>query len=108
MTDGFAIPHAQSAAIKQSSMLILKLKNPIEWDSLDGQKIDTVISFLVPEKDSKKHLQYLSNTAKLLTHQDFIEKLKKLRHQKKLKIYLLTTKNKTARNSSFILCLIID
>ena len=50
MTDGFAIPHAQSAAIKQSSMLILKLKNPIEWDSLDGQKIDTVISFLIPER----------------------------------------------------------
>lgn len=85
MTDGFAIPHAQSAAIKQSAMLILKLKNPIEWDSLDGQKIDTVISFLIPEKDSKKHLQYLSNTAKLLTHQDFIEKLKKAQTPEEIK-----------------------
>ena len=85
MTDGFAIPHAQSAAIKQSSMLILKLRNPIEWDSLDGQKIDTVISFLIPEKDSKRHLQYLSNTAKLLTHQDFIEKLKKAQTPEEIK-----------------------
>ena len=76
MTDGFAIPHAQSTAIKQSAMLVLKLKNPIDWNSLDGQKIDTVISFLIPAKDSKTHLQYLSNTAKLLTHKDFIEKLK--------------------------------
>ncbi len=76
MTDGLAIPHAQSDAIKQSAMLVLKLKSPIEWNSLDGQKVDTVISFLIPEKDSKTHLQYLSNTAKLLTHQDFIKKLK--------------------------------
>ena len=55
------------------SALILKLK------------IDTVISFLIPEKDSKKHLQYLSNTAKLLTHQDFIEKLKKAQTPEEIK-----------------------
>ncbi|MDE6547343.1 MAG: fructose-specific PTS transporter subunit EIIC, partial [Lactobacillus sp.] len=67
MTDGFAIPHAQSDTINQSAMLVLKLKNPVEWNSLDGQKIDTVISFLIPAKDSKIHLQYLSNTSKLLT-----------------------------------------
>lgn len=85
MTDGFAIPHAQSDTIKQSAMLVLKLKNPIEWNSLDGQKIDTVISFLIPEKDSKTHLQYLSNTAKLLTHQDFIEKLKQAKTPTEIK-----------------------
>jgi fructose PTS system EIIBC or EIIC component len=76
MTDGFAIPHAQSAAIKKSAMLILKLKHPIDWQSLDGHKIDMVISFLIPQVDSNEHLKYLSNTAKLLTHEDFIAKLK--------------------------------
>ena len=85
MTDGFAIPHAQSDTINQSAMLVLKLKNPIEWNSLDGQKIDTIISFLIPEKDSKTHLRYLSNTAKLLTHQDFIEKLKQAKTPKEIK-----------------------
>ncbi|KJY59406.1 PTS Fru IIABC [Lactobacillus kimbladii] len=76
MTDGFAIPHAQSVAIAKSSMIVLKLKQPIDWQSLDGKKIDTVISFLIPQVDSNAHLQYLSNTAKLLTHADFIAKLK--------------------------------
>ena len=76
MTDGFAIPHAQSAAIAKSSMIVLKLKQPIDWQSLDGKKVDTVISFLIPQVDSNAHLQYLSNTAKLLTHADFIAKLK--------------------------------
>lgn len=75
MTDGFAIPHAQSAVVKQSAMLVIKLKNPVEWNSLDGQKIDTVISFLIPEVDSDAHLKYLSNTAKLLTHEEFIKEL---------------------------------
>lgn len=76
MTDGFAIPHAQSGAIAKSSMIVLKLKEPIDWQSLDGKKIDIVISFLIPETDSSAHLQYLSNTAKLLTHEDFIASLK--------------------------------
>jgi mannitol/fructose-specific phosphotransferase system IIA component (Ntr-type) len=66
-------------------MLVLKLKNPIDWNSLDGQKIDTVISFLIPAKDSKTHLQYLSNTAKLLTHKDFIEKLKEAKTPEEIK-----------------------
>lgn len=84
MTEGFAIPHAQSAAINKSAMIILKLKKPIDWQSLDGQKIDTVISFLIPEIDSNSHLKYLSNTAKLLTHEDFIASLKKANTPEKI------------------------
>ncbi|KRK07821.1 phosphotransferase system fructose-specific component IIB [Lactobacillus pasteurii DSM 23907 = CRBIP 24.76] len=76
MTDGFAIPHAQSRNITKSAMVVLKLKHPVDWNSLDGKKIDTVISFLIPDNDSKDHLKYLSNTAKLLTHADFVHKLK--------------------------------
>ncbi|WP_294603150.1 fructose-specific PTS transporter subunit EIIC [uncultured Lactobacillus sp.] len=84
MTDGFAIPHAQSATITKSSMIVLKLKEPIDWQSLDGKKIDIVISFLIPETDSSAHLQYLSNTAKLLTHEDFIASLKKANTPKEI------------------------
>lgn len=92
MTDGFAIPHAQSRSIKKSAMLVLKLKTPIEWNSLDGKKIDTVISFLIPENDSNDHLQYLSNTAKLLTHQDFVKKLKSANTPYEIKELFETTK----------------
>lgn len=85
MTDGIAIPHAQSSAINQSAMVILKLKKPVEWYSLDGKEIDTVISFLIPQVDSNNHLKYLSDTAKLLTHEDFIEKLKNAQSAQEIK-----------------------
>ncbi|MDD9148953.1 fructose-specific PTS transporter subunit EIIC [Sporolactobacillus sp. CQH2019] len=75
MEKGIAIPHAQDAAIKRSSMMILKLKTPIEWQTLDGGKIDTVISFLIPE-NSADHLKYLANVSKLLAHDHFIKQLK--------------------------------
>ena len=92
MTDGFAIPHAQSNSIKKSAMLVLKLSKPVEWNSLDGKKIDTVISFLIPENDSNDHLQYLSNTAKLLTHADFVAKLKQANSPQAVKLLFKATK----------------
>lgn len=76
MESGIAIPHAQDASIKESSMLIIKLKSPVDWNTFDGKPVDTIISFLIPAEDSGSHLNYLSSTAKLLTHQDFIDSLK--------------------------------
>ena len=85
MTDGFSIPHAQSDAIKKSKMLILKLNKPIDWNSLDSKPVDVVISFLIPQEDKSEHLEYLSNTAKLLTHKDFVEKIHAAKTPKEIK-----------------------
>lgn len=75
MEKGIAIPHAQDSSIKESAMIIFRLKNDVAWETFDQQPVNTIISFLIPEEDQNSHLDYLSNTAKLLTHTDFIEKL---------------------------------
>lgn len=75
MEKGIAIPHAQDSSIKESAMIIFRLKNDVAWETFDQQPVNTIISFLIPEEDQNSHLDYLSNTAKLLTHADFIEKL---------------------------------
>ncbi|WEV43330.1 PTS sugar transporter subunit IIA [Lactobacillus sp. ESL0684] len=90
MTDGFAIPHAQSAVINKSAMLVLKLEHPIDWRSLDGKQTEIVISFLIPQVDSNEHLKYLSNTAKLLTHEDFIAGLKSAKTPEEIKALFAT------------------
>jgi fructose-specific phosphotransferase system IIC component/fructose-specific phosphotransferase system IIA component/fructose-specific phosphotransferase system IIB component len=76
MEQGIAIPHAQDANIKRSAMMVVRLQQPVEWKTFDNQPVDTMISFLIPEHDNGDHLHYLSNTAKLLTHQSFIKQLK--------------------------------
>lgn len=59
MMDGFAIPHAKNFAIKEASILIVKINNPIEWDSLDGKPIEVIIALLIPEKEAgTTHLNY--------------------------------------------------
>lgn len=76
MEKGIAIPHAQDNTINTSAMLVLKLKQPIEWKTFDNQPVDTVISFLIPERDQGNHLRYLSSVSKLLMHESFVQELK--------------------------------
>lgn len=77
MEKGIAIPHAQDKSIKGSAMLIAKLAQPIEWKTFDGQPVDIVISFLIPDEDNgSSHLEYLSSTSKLLMHSEFVESLR--------------------------------
>lgn len=85
MQDGIAIPHAQDATIHSSKMLVIKLAQPVEWQTFDDKPVDTIISFLIPANDSGAHLKYLSNTAKLLMHSDFVQEL----HQAKTKEEIL-------------------
>lgn len=77
MEKGIAIPHAQDRSINRSAMIVLKLKQPIEWKTFDGKQVDTIISFLIPENDNGNHLTYLSSASKLLMHEEFVNELKK-------------------------------
>lgn len=77
MMDGFAIPHAKSKSILKSSLIILKLNKGIEWDSMDGKKIEFVISLLIPEEEKgTSHLKLLSKVARLLMREDAKNDLK--------------------------------
>lgn len=77
MMDGFSIPHAKSKSILKASLIILKLNKGIEWDSMDGEKIEFVISLLIPEEEKgTSHLKLLSKVARLLMKEDAKNDLK--------------------------------
>ncbi|MCC9892018.1 PTS transporter subunit EIIA, partial [Streptococcus agalactiae] len=67
MMDGFAIPHAKSQAVIKPGIAVLKLKNGVEWESMDGKLIDSVIALFIPETEvGSTHLTYLSKIARIL------------------------------------------
>jgi PTS system fructose-specific IIC component len=89
MTDGFAIPHAKSEAITTPSILVVKLKEGIDWQSLDGQPINLVISLLIPaDQAGQTHLQLLSKLATLLMKADFRQNLNDLNNPSALADYI--------------------
>ncbi|NCB80457.1 MAG: PTS fructose transporter subunit IIA [Bacilli bacterium] len=72
MMDGFAIPHAKSSAITKPGVSVLKLKQGIEWEAMDGKPIFFVIALFIPETEAgSTHLQFLSKIARLLMKEEF-------------------------------------
>lgn len=77
MMDGFAIPHGKSPAITESGILIVKLNQGIEWESMDGKPTDFVLSMLIPEvQKGEGHLKILSQVARMLMKENVKNDLK--------------------------------
>lgn len=82
---GVAIPHGKSEAVKQSSVAIAKLKNPIEWNSLDGEPVDLVFQLAIKKSDEGDlHLKLLSNIACKLMEDEFINNLRSTSDKEKI------------------------
>ncbi len=69
---GFAIPHCKTDGMASSSIGVLKLKQPIEWGSLDGQPVRVVILLAMRESGANgAHMQVFSKLARKLMHEEF-------------------------------------
>ena len=67
MTDGFAVPHAKDAAIKDAAVFVFKNNAP-----LDEKPVDVAIALLVPDGEAgTTHIKLLSKTAVLLMRDEF-------------------------------------
>jgi PTS system nitrogen regulatory IIA component len=74
--NGIAIPHARIEGIQNAKIIILKLTEAIDFNSIDGNKVDIVMSLFVPNDNNKMHVELLSSIASLLDNQVFREKIR--------------------------------
>ena len=72
MTDGVAVPHAKTDAIKRAAVIVVKNNRALEWPSFDDKPVDVAISLLVPDGEAgTTHIKLLSKTAVLLMREEF-------------------------------------
>ena len=71
MTDGFAVPHAKTDAIKRAAVIVVKNNRALEWPSFDDKPVDVAISLLVPDGEAgTTHIKLLTKTAVLLMREE--------------------------------------
>lgn len=68
---GIAIPHCKSREVTAASLAVLKLQDPVEWQSLDGESVHTVILLAMPEDGAEEHLKVFARLARRLMNEDF-------------------------------------
>jgi nitrogen PTS system EIIA component len=64
---GVAIPHGRIKGLKEALGALLRLAQPVPFESPDGQPVALAFVLLVPEKATEKHLQILSELAQMFS-----------------------------------------
>lgn len=73
---GIAIPHARHTCVKNAGIIVARNNSELEWNSIDGSKVNVLICLIAPDDKNDFHLKMLSKLARKLIYDDFINILK--------------------------------
>lgn len=75
--DAIAIPHA-NVNLKEPKIVVIRLENPVNWQSIDKKKVDLVVGIFVPDSKQGReaHFKLLTNFSKMMLDEDFKKTLK--------------------------------
>lgn len=72
---GVAIPHARVTGLDRAIAAFVRPKNPMEFDSPDGNPVTFCFVLLVPAEATEQHLQFLAQAAAMLSNAEFRDQL---------------------------------
>jgi len=84
MGNGVAIPHARFAALKKPFGILARLKQPIDFEAIDGQPVDLVFVLLLPTAVEGEQLGALACVARKLRAATDLTKLRRAKSASEL------------------------
>ncbi|MEX2494647.1 MAG: PTS sugar transporter subunit IIA [Woeseia sp.] len=76
LDDGIAFPHCRLGGVEGSSAALVKLAEPIEFDSPDGELVDLVFGLVVPQDIGPDHRAEIAEITGLLNDPALRERLR--------------------------------
>ncbi|MCP1101834.1 PTS system fructose-specific IIC component [Aequitasia blattaphilus] len=74
--EGIAIPHGKSHGVNAPGLAAMVIKDGVDFDSLDGEKVHLIFLIAAPDSKDNVHLDVLSKLSVLLMDEVFSTKLK--------------------------------
>lgn len=74
---GIGIPHATTDLIGSVVCALGRSKGRVDFDAVDGQPVNLVILFLIPQGQLQEHLGTLTNLAKVLQNTELRQAIEK-------------------------------
>jgi mannitol/fructose-specific phosphotransferase system IIA component (Ntr-type) len=74
---GIGIPHASTDLVNEVTGVVGSSLKGIQFEALDGQPVNLVILFLVPQGELQKYMHTLANIAKFVHREDFRDDLRR-------------------------------
>lgn len=73
--EGIAIPHAKSAGVSAPGLAAMVVKDGVDFDAIDGEKVKLIFLIASPLHASDEHLDVLARLSTLLVDEEFRQKL---------------------------------
>jgi nitrogen PTS system EIIA component len=73
---GVSIPHARFREIKKPFGLLVRLKQPIDFDAIDGQPVDIVFLLVLPATAQLDQLNALAAVARKLREREVLKNVR--------------------------------
>jgi len=73
---GISIPHARFRELMEPFGLLVRLRQPIEFDAIDGQPVDIVFLLMLPATSQLDQLNALAAVARKLRDREVLRKLR--------------------------------
>jgi nitrogen PTS system EIIA component len=73
---GVSIPHARFREVKKVFGLMVRLKQPIEFDAIDGRPVDIVFLLMLPALSQLDQLNALARVARKLSDGEVLRRLR--------------------------------
>jgi len=90
MGSGVAIPHARLQTVIKPSGILARLKQPIDFDAIDGQPVDLVFLLLLPAKKESEQLGALAAIARKMRFNEDLASLRKAKNAAEMHALLTT------------------
>jgi PTS system nitrogen regulatory IIA component len=74
---GIAIPHARIPDLKKPYGTLVRLKDAIEFDAIDGKPVDIVFLLLLPAQSQGDRLNALASVARRLRDPESVQRLRR-------------------------------
>jgi len=75
---GAAFPHCRVDGIETSVAVLIKLSEPVEFDSPDGEPVDIVLGMIVPEDIDDTHRAEIKLVTEVLADQELRARLREM------------------------------
>lgn len=95
---GVAIPHGKMSGLTQIVGVFVRLVEPVDFDSADGEPVDMVFLLLAPEGAGADHLKALARISRLLREGSAVQKLRSSRDAAAL--YAVLTQEDTSSHAA--------
>lgn len=74
--EGIAIPHCKSDAVSKPGLAAMVIKDGVDFEALDGEKVNLIFLIAAPNTEDNVHLDVLSKLSVLLMDESFTKGLR--------------------------------